>query len=166
MAIEIARRKDLRVTGLDISETFVGIARDNARAEGVNIDFQHGNASRMPLADATFDFVVCRAAFKNFTDPVGALDEMYRVLVPGGRAAIYDLRKEATRKDIALEVAEMGMSRTNALLTRWIFRTVLCKNAYAEDALERVVAQSRFGRGEVRRGGIEFELRLHKPAAV
>jgi ubiquinone/menaquinone biosynthesis C-methylase UbiE len=84
LAIEIAKRGDSRVTGLDISETFVRIAQTNARAENVDVDFQHGNASAIPFSDASFDFIVCRAAFKNFTDPVGALDEMFRVLAPGG----------------------------------------------------------------------------------
>jgi ubiquinone/menaquinone biosynthesis C-methylase UbiE len=34
----------------------------------------------MPFAAATFDFALCVAAFKNFPDPVAALDELHRVL--------------------------------------------------------------------------------------
>lgn len=85
LAIEIAKRGNYRVVGLDISHSFVRIASENARREGVAIEFRHGNASQMPFADDSFDFVVCRAAFKNFSDPVGALDEIHRVLKPGGR---------------------------------------------------------------------------------
>jgi ubiquinone/menaquinone biosynthesis C-methylase UbiE len=163
LAIEIAGRGDLRVSGLDISHSFVRIAQENARAAGVAIDFQQGNASQMPYADASFDFVVCQAAFKNFTDPLGALDEIHRVLVPGGRAAIHDLRKEASLQEVDAEVARMHLSRWSALWTRWTFRSFLLKNAYSEEALLRLVAQSRFGRGEVQRDGIGFELRLAKP---
>jgi len=163
LAIELAKeRGDLRVSGLDISDTFVRIARDNARAAGVSIDFRHGNASAMPYDDASFDFVVCQAAFKNFTDPVGALDEIHRVLVTGGRASIYDLRKEASLEEIDAEVDTMQLSRINALMTRWTFRSILLKNAYSEDALERLIERSRFGRGEVLPSGIGFELRLVK----
>src|SRR5262245_53483862 len=57
-AIEIARSGRI-VTGLDISESFVRIARDRARDAGVLVDFRHGNASAMPFPDASFDFVVC-----------------------------------------------------------------------------------------------------------
>jgi hypothetical protein len=60
-------------------------------------------------------------------------------------------------------VARMHLSRWSALWTRWTFRSFLLKNAYSEEALLRLVAQSRFGRGEVQRDGIGFELRLAKP---
>jgi ubiquinone/menaquinone biosynthesis C-methylase UbiE len=163
LAIEIAKRGSYRVSGLDISESFVKIAREEARAESLDIDFLHGNASDMPFPDASFDFIVCRAAFKNFRYPLGALDEFYRVLVPGGQASIFDLRKEASREEIDAEVEGMRLSPVNAFLTRFIFRTTLRKSAYAEDALRNLVEQSRFGRGEVRRDGIGFELRLVKP---
>jgi ubiquinone/menaquinone biosynthesis C-methylase UbiE len=166
LAIEIARRGDFRVSGLDISGTFVRIARDNARSEGFGIDFRQGNAAQMPFADESFDALVCRSAFKNLTDPLGALDEMHRVLAPGATAWIYDLRKEASREEIAAEVEAMNLSRVNAWLTNWIFRTTLLKNAYTRDAIERLVAQSRFGRGDLRNDGIGFELRLEKPAAA
>src|SRR6476660_5967679 len=56
-AIEIARSGRYSVTGLDISESFVGIARENAARAGVAVDFRHGNASAMPFADASFDYV-------------------------------------------------------------------------------------------------------------
>src|SRR5437016_14489177 len=64
LAIEIARLDRYRVTGLDISRTFVQIASDNAREAGVRVDFQHGDVERMPFADASFDLIVCQAAFK------------------------------------------------------------------------------------------------------
>ena len=38
----------------------------------------------MPLPENTFDYLVCRAAFKNFSEPGAALGEMHRVLKPGG----------------------------------------------------------------------------------
>jgi ubiquinone/menaquinone biosynthesis C-methylase UbiE len=162
LAVELARR-GLRVTAVDISRSFVRIASDNARAAGVTIDACHGNASQLPCADGSFDFVVCRAAFKNFSDPLGALDEVYRVLAPGGRASIIDLRREASRDDIRAEVDAMELGWLNTLWTRATFRWFLLKNAYAQDALEELVQRSRFGRGDVRRDGIGFDLRLEKP---
>src|SRR5579863_8246031 len=90
-AIELAKLGDYRVTGLDISQTFVEIARANAADEKVQAQFQRGDASRMPFEAERFDYVVCRAAFKNFSAPDAALREMYRVLKPGGRALIIDM---------------------------------------------------------------------------
>jgi len=70
LAIELARGGKYQVTGLDISETSVGIARRNAQREGRTVDFRLGKASAMPFANDSFEFVVCPAAFKNFSAPV------------------------------------------------------------------------------------------------
>lgn len=164
LAIELARR-GLRVSAVDISASFVQITEDNAHAARVAVDVRHGNASQLPFPDAAFDAVVCRAAFKNFGDPLGALDETYRVLVPGGQASIIDLRKEATQREIRAEVEAMGLSWLNALWTRLTFRWFLLGKAYAEPALRDLVARSRFGTGEIVRDGIGFDLRLVRPPA-
>ena len=71
-AIELARLGSYRIKGLDLSADFVRIAGDNARRAGVAIDFYEGNAARMPFESDTFDFLLCRAAFKNFRAPRGA----------------------------------------------------------------------------------------------
>ena len=161
-AIEIAKSSRYSVAGLDISESFVRIARANAREAGVAVDFCHGIASKMRFADASFDFVVCTAAFKNFSDPIGALNEIHRVLTPGGQASILDLRKDASRDEIATEVRDMHLSAINSLLTRWVFRFVLLKRAYTRAALEAMVATSGFGTCEILADGIGLELRLAK----
>ena len=160
LAIEIAKSGCHSVTGLDISESFVRIAREHAKKAGVAVDFRHGNASAMPFPDASFDFVVCAAAFKNFSDPIGALNEIHRVLKPGGQASIYDLRKDASRAEIATEVRNMHLSMTNSFLTRWIFRFSLLRRAYTREGVETLVAQSRFGTCQLTLDGIGFELQL------
>ena len=84
-SIELAKLDKYEITGLDISKSFVEIARKNAEQAGLRIDFREGNASAMPFKDNTFDFTFCQAAFKNFSEPVKAIAEMYRVLRPGGQ---------------------------------------------------------------------------------
>jgi len=162
LAIELAKTGRYRVTGIDISRTFVRIAGENASRAGVEIDFRHGNASRMPFADASFDHVLCMAAFKNFADPLGALDEMQRVLAPGGTASIHDLRKDAPLEAIDEEVRSMNLSRVSAAMTRWTFRHMLLKRAYPREELLDMAARSRFGGGELHEQGIGLELRLAK----
>jgi ubiquinone/menaquinone biosynthesis C-methylase UbiE len=164
LAIELAKR-GYAVTALDISRTFVRIARENAAKIGVTVDVRHGNSSAMPFPDASFDFVVCVAAFKNFTDPVGAIKEMHRVLRPGGQASIFDLRKDASLQDIAAEVRGMHLSAVNALVTRFIFRHGLLRAAYTREQLERMAAQSLFGPCEIECSGIGLEVQLTKAGA-
>ena len=50
----------------------------------------------MPLPDNAFDFSFCSWSFKNFKEPLKALNEVYRVLKPGGKALIVDLNLAAT----------------------------------------------------------------------
>jgi ubiquinone/menaquinone biosynthesis C-methylase UbiE len=93
LAVELARIRKYQIVGLDISKSFVEIAQAKAKEAGVDVDFRHGNASNMPFDAGSFDLIICRAAFKNFTEPVRALHEMHRVLKPGGKALVMDLRR-------------------------------------------------------------------------
>src|SRR5262249_7469313 len=122
LAIELAKLGPYRIVGLDISKTFVQMAAANAARAGVQVIFLHGNAAGMPFAPNSFAFIVCRAAFKTFAEPVQALNEMYRVLKPGGTALIIDLRRDASPADLSAYVKTMGLGWFNALLTKWIFK--------------------------------------------
>src|SRR5438128_8502528 len=102
LAIEMARL-GVQVTGLDISRTFVEIGAENARQAGVTVEFRQGDVAEMPFESASFDLIVCQAAFKNFTLPRSALAEMHRVLRPGGTAVIQDMSRDATHADIQNE---------------------------------------------------------------
>jgi ubiquinone/menaquinone biosynthesis C-methylase UbiE len=157
LAIEMARDSRIRVTGLDISRTFVELARKNAAEAGVRADFQLGNASRMPFADKSFDLLVCRAAFKNFSEPEKALREMRRVLRPGGTGVIIDLRRDASMTEVKHEVDGMHLGAVNRVLTTGAFRFMLLKRAYTKPELEKMLDRAGFTTVEVRTSGIGME---------
>ena len=161
LGIELAHA-GFRVTGLDISETFVEIGRQSAQREGVRVDFRLGNASAMPFEADSFDFLVCRAAFKNFSEPVRALQEMHRVLRPGGRALIVDLRRDVSPRDIDRYVDRMGMSLFSRWMTKLTFRLMLLKRAYTRDELDKMVTQTEFTKTEIAENEIGFEVWLTK----
>ncbi len=162
LAIEIAESGDFRVAGLDISHTFVEIGQNNARQRGVEVDFRQGDAAHMPFADDTFQFLVCRAAFKNFTEPAGAIQEMHRVLAPGGTALLIDLRKDTPPEAIKEAVDEMHLGTINALLTRNTFRFMLLKRAYTRDDFQRFIATSGFKNVDIQQTTIGFDIWLRK----
>ncbi len=161
-AIELARAGNFRVTGLDISATFVDLARRSAAAAGVEIDFRRGDAARMPFESNTFDAIFCRAAFKNFSEPVAALKEMRRVLKPGATALIIDLRKDVSKQAIDAEVETLKQSALNAFFTRWIFRLVLIRRAYTRDQFVDFIQRAGFTKSEIRETRIGFEICLTK----
>jgi ubiquinone/menaquinone biosynthesis C-methylase UbiE len=162
LAVEIARLGRFDVTGLDISPTFVAIACENARHAGVNVEFRHGDAAAVPFEAHSFDLVLCQAAFKNFVEPVGALNETHRVLRPGGTAIIQDLSRDASNADIDREVRAMKLTRFNTLTTKFVLGTMLRRRAYTPAQFEHLVAESDFRTCAIRKDGIGLEVRLKK----
>ena len=160
--IELAKLGPYSITGLDISHTFVEIANKKAAEAGVDVDFRQGNASKMPFPNDTFDFLLCRAAFKNFGQPVRALEEMYRVLKPGGRALIIDLSRDASPESMNHHVDTMGLSTVNTVLTKLIFRLSLRKSAYTRQQFQQMVEQAKFRNVDIREVDIQFEIFMTK----
>lgn len=165
LAIEMARAGRARVVGLDASATFVELATAAARESGVGVEFRVGDAAGMPFDAASFDLVVSQAAFKNFARPARALEEIHRVLRPGGRAIIQDMNREASSSDIAVEVKAMGLGRGSAAVTRLVLAR-LRRRAYSEAQFKQLVADSSFRTCEVTADGIGLEVRMSKPPAT
>ena len=165
-AIELAKLGGYQISGLDISHTFVAIARGNADKAGVHVDFHQGNAASMPFGSKSFDFLLCRAAFKNFSQPVRALEEMYRVLKPGGRALIIDLRKDASRESISQAVEKMDLGLVNGLITKLTFRFMLLKRAYTRNEFEQFLSQTKFSRVDIKEDDMGLEVSMQRARSV
>lgn len=81
----------------DLSDNRPDATAENARREGVadRVDIQTGDMRKLPFADASFDYVVSRAAIHNLYEAgerAKAIAEVARVLKPGGQALIEDIR--------------------------------------------------------------------------
>jgi ubiquinone/menaquinone biosynthesis C-methylase UbiE len=161
LAIELAKQGRFRVVGLDISKTFVEMAAAHAKDVGVQVEFHLGNASAMPFDSNSFDLIVCRAAFKNFAEPLGAIDEMYRVLKSGGRALIFDLRPDASKADIAAEVDGMKLGWLNSLITRLTLQWLLSR-AHSQETFRQMASQTPFKTCAIREDAIGLEVTLKK----
>ena len=160
--IELAKLGSYAITGMDLSRTFVKMAAEKAEQAGVRVEFKEGSASNMPFPKNSFDFLLCRAAFKNFADPVGALQEMCRVLRPGGRAVLIDLSRDARPDDVSRAVDEMGLTTVNRLLTKMAFRTMLIRSAYTRAEFEQMLAETEFAQADIVEEGMGFEITMRK----
>ena len=80
----------VHVTGCDFVPEMLEIGRRKARARGVDVTLEEGDALNLPYPDASFDVVTCAFGFRNFSDYARGLQEFHRVLRPGGRVVILE----------------------------------------------------------------------------
>jgi len=99
VALAIARnRPDLRMVGLDLTARMVELAREQAIGSGLDERalWPQADGHCLPFASGSFDLVVSSFALHHWVDPVRILDEIARVLAPGGRYYIADVCRETT----------------------------------------------------------------------
>ncbi len=86
-----------QVVGVDLSDRMVQVARSRAAARQFsstvsnttsNTSFERMDAEKLDLPDASFDVVLCALGLMYLPDPAQAVQEMRRVLRPGGRVAL------------------------------------------------------------------------------
>ena len=77
-----------RVVGLDINQVMLDKARRISAAAGWDVEWKHGDITRLPFPDGMFDAVLCQQGLQYFPDPHAALMEMRRVLASDGRMVI------------------------------------------------------------------------------
>jgi ubiquinone/menaquinone biosynthesis C-methylase UbiE len=82
--------EDARLTGIELSQEMLSIARGRAAQLGRQADLRQGDAQALPFPDASFDAVVCTISLCSIPDDRRAVAEMKRVLRPGGRLLLLD----------------------------------------------------------------------------
>ena len=101
LSIRLARGHGLEVTGIDLDPDMIGRARANAERAGEGFarlpagllpSFLVGDAASLPFPDGSFDLVVSTLSMHHWADPTAGLAEIGRVLRPGGRALVWDVR--------------------------------------------------------------------------
>lgn len=91
MAIAVAKKasEGSRIVGIDFSEGMLEVGRHKAR--GLPVTLQQGDAEALAFADGTFDRVCVAFGVRNFENLTQGLQEMCRVLKPGGRLVVLEL---------------------------------------------------------------------------
>ena len=156
LSIEIAKLGDFQITGLDISETMVEIARRNAEEAGADVVFKLGDASNMPFKNSTFDFIISSGSLHHWKEPVKVFNEVYRVLKTDGEALIGDVRKNASKEEL-----DKIARKIDSFIMRWGFRHSI-KEAYTKDKIIELLSETKFKKGQVKENPIGLEIWLKK----
>jgi SAM-dependent methyltransferase len=127
LSAELARRVDgLRLTGLDIDPAMVERAVSRARRESLDdrLSFIVGDVAALPFPDASFDLVTSSFSVHHWPDGAAGFAEIRRVLRPGGRAIVYDLRDawgrlETKAPGLAASAARGGFEAVAAAPFTW-----------------------------------------------
>lgn len=129
------------VWGIDLAPTMIELARRHAAASSAaaRLRFEVADVAHLPFRDGQFDAVLSSGSIKHWPDQAGALREIHRVLVPGGRAFIGEMNRLAPPGAIAAQ---------RARLRHWLFRLIYPRvftTAMSPDEARAVFAASPFG---------------------
>jgi len=96
---------EARVTGVDLIEPHLELARERYAAFGERLRFQQADAFELPFAVGSFDLVVCRHMLQAVPSPERVMAEMVRVARPGGRVHLivedYDMIHASGATDVS-----------------------------------------------------------------
>ena len=146
----LLRTRDTCLVGLDISPDMVAIAKNHARELGLTDRAEHllGSAGAIPFEDNVFDAVFTSRSLHEWFSPCTIFTELWRVLKPGGRLYVSDLRRDLSRtarnfleqwvkSEVILKSlqASIGAAYTMAEVTALLDRTELVGCEVVETAL-------------------------------
>lgn len=131
--------RDTTLTGADISADMIALARRNARACGLadRVEYVLCSGARLPFDDGAFDAVFTAGSLHEWTEPKATLDEIGRVLKPGGAVFIADFRRDMS---ILLKCALWLVARPAAIRPGLL---TSIHAAYAPDEAKTLLAGTR-----------------------
>jgi ubiquinone/menaquinone biosynthesis C-methylase UbiE len=153
----------LGLVGVDISPSMVAQATKNVVQAGLSgtIEVRDGDARSLPFEEGSFDVVVSTGSVHHWKDVVGGLNEVHRVLKPGGKGLIYDIVSDTPGDVLRSMVGEFGRLRI-ALFWLHAFE----EPSYSQAAFEELGRSSSFASGSTCYVGVLCCLQLTKGVAA
>lgn len=96
------------VTGVDLSQAMLTVARRRATEERRSIDFLRAAGESLPFDDGSFDAAITMATLEFVDDPEKVLGEMLRVTRPGGRVVVGVINRDSPWGELYTRIGEAG----------------------------------------------------------
>ena len=146
-----ARVPGLRLTGVDLSKPMLQKAREAAEEAGVadRLDFRVGDAKSLPFSEQSFDLVLCNSLLHHLPAPLALLNEISRLVRPGGAILLRDLRRPS-RLEFPLHALWFGRHYSGVMSQ--LYRDSL-QAAYTRAELECLLRRSQLAGARVFRTG-------------
>jgi ubiquinone/menaquinone biosynthesis C-methylase UbiE len=91
---QLLAQRAKQVIAVDDSEKMVAYGAELARKNGIeNLEFRRGDLEALPIQDASVDLALFSQSLHHAQHPRGAIAEAWRILKPGARVAVLDLRR-------------------------------------------------------------------------
>jgi arsenite methyltransferase len=137
-ALLAARELRCSVVGLEYSAAAVDAANDAAKVQALDhaVEFRRGDAEDLPFDDAEFDAVLCECSLCLFADKRLAIEEIRRVLRPGGRLALSDVVVDRRRLPAELDGAMAAVACVGEALSRHGYERLLAEAGLQLTAIE------------------------------
>jgi ubiquinone/menaquinone biosynthesis C-methylase UbiE len=144
----------LSLIGVDISEDMVKKASQNLTSLVISekVSFRQGDIQALPFESGSLDFIVSTLSLHHWSDPGQAIEQIERVLKPGGQFLIFDLRRDSRKIVYSIitfaqtfiipPVMKRANEPTNSFLA-----------SYTPDEMGCILSGTRFKRWEIK-GGI------------
>ena len=129
------------VVGLDFSGAMITEAQRRHSESGLPIEFEQGDVQNLRFPDASFDRCRSERTLMHVDDPVRALNEMVRVLRPGGRIVIFDFDWDTMFVDSPYKSTTRTVVRSfsDGIKQGWIGRSL--PRMFEEAGLTHVLAE-------------------------
>jgi ubiquinone/menaquinone biosynthesis C-methylase UbiE len=144
------------IIGVDLNPGMLDVARAHTPTTGVPVMWRQGDVCALPFPDGSFEAVLCQQGLQFVPDPLVALREMRRVLVPGGRLA-FTVFSEVPVYYVALADAltrHVSAAAATSCLSRYTLREAT--------TLRQLVVDAGFGAIEMH----VLEVRRRMPASA